>query len=341
MGIEIDEIDATTASEETLLQMHELFVAQDAEIYPDDPAMPPEQRLASWRNTPDHMTVRRWLLRDDGQLVAAASVSMNEIDNRDVGLARFDVRADRRRMGHATRLAGPVLAALEEGDRSSIIIDSPEGSPWESKLAAIGMKKALVDRESRLLVDNINWDLMNEWIERASERAIDYELLFVETPIPEQLLQKWCDLMLVMNTAPLEGLELEDFSMSPDKWRNIERSDLAQGGHLEGFVAVHKPTDAWVGVSEIFFLDRQPDRAYQGDTGVDPAHRNKGLGRWLKAASIKSFLERHPDVTRIDTENAGSNEPMLNINIEMGYKPLHVNYAWQGDVATVRERLGL
>jgi mycothiol synthase len=341
MGIEIVEIDATAAPEVSLLEMHEFFVAQDAEVYPDDPAMPPAQRLASWRNIPDHRTVRWWLLREAGEIVAAASVSMDEIDNRDVGLARFNVRSYRRRRGHATRLVKPVLDALEESGRSSIIIDSPEGSPWESKLAAAGMKKALVDRESRLLVENIDWDLMNEWIERASERANDYELLFVETPVPEDLLQKWCDLMLVMNTAPLEGLELEDFSMSPEKWRDIERSDLAQGGHLEGFIAVHEPTGAWVGLSEIFFLDHQPDRAYQGDTGVDPAHRNKGLGRWLKAVSIKSFLDRHPDVVRIDTENAGSNEPMLNINIEMGYEPLHVNYAWQGDVVTVRERLGI
>lgn len=341
MGILIEEIDTTSAPEELLVELHEFFVAQDSEIYPDDPPTPVELRLASWRNVPDHMTVRRWILRENSDLVAAASVSMNEIDNRDVGLARFNVRADNRRQGFATRLAGPVFDALEEGKRSSIIIDVLEGSPWELKLAALGMKKALADKKSRLLTADIDWDLMEDWIERASERAGEYELLFIETPIPDERLQKWCDLMLVMNTAPLEGLELEDFTMSPEKWRNIEQADLAQGAHLEGLIAVHKPTGDWVGLSEIIFLEKQPEQAYQGDTGVDPSHRNKGLGRWLKAASIKSFMERRPDVKRIDTENAGSNEPMLSINIEMGYKPLHVNYAWQGDVATVREAAGL
>ena len=61
----------------------------------------------------------------------------------------------------------------------------------------------------------------------------------------------------------------------------------------------------------------------------------------MKAAMLKRFVAAHPETERIDTENAGSNEPMLNINIEMGYRPLHVNNAWQGDTAGVRAGLGL
>jgi hypothetical protein len=30
---------------------------------------------------------------------------------------------------------------------------------------------------------------------------------------------------------------------------------------------------------------------------------------------------------------------MLNINVEMGFRPVHIAHAWQGDLATVRERL--
>jgi hypothetical protein len=45
-------------------------------------------------------------------------------------------------------------------------------------------------------------------------------------------------------------------------------------------------------------------------------------------------------VTRVDTFNAGSNEPMLNINVAMGFRPIHLSRAWQGDLATARRRLG-
>jgi hypothetical protein len=30
---------------------------------------------------------------------------------------------------------------------------------------------------------------------------------------------------------------------------------------------------------------------------------------------------------------------MLNINIAMGFEPIHLSHAWQGDLATARERL--
>jgi hypothetical protein len=48
-----------------------------------------------------------------------------------------------------------------------------------------------------------------------------------------------------------------------------------------------------------------------------------------------------PDVRRIDTFNGGSNRPMLQINVEMGFKPLLTQTVWQGELSLIRERLGL
>ncbi len=146
--------------------------------------------------------------------------------------------------------------------------------------------------------------------------------------------------MELMNTAPRESLAFDDFSMTPEKWRDIEAKDLAQGNHLAAYVAVHRPTGDWVGLSELLYQEGHPEQGQQGETAVDPVHRNKGLGRWLKAAMLERYIQDHPDVVRIDTENARSNEPMLNINYEMGYKPLRQEAAWQGDRHTIQERLG-
>ena len=37
---------------------------------------------------------------------------------------------------------------------------------------------------------------------------------------------------------------------------------------------------------------------------------------------IKRFVSEFPEMEKIETGNAGSNEPMLNINIQMGFKPV-------------------
>ena len=55
---------------------------------------------------------------------------------------------------------------------------------------------------------------------------------------------------------------------------------------------------------------------------------------------IERIVAEYPAVTRIDTGNAASNESMLNINVAMGFKPVHIKQVWQGDLATARARLG-
>jgi GNAT superfamily N-acetyltransferase len=116
---------------------------------------------------------------------------------------------------------------------------------------------------------------------------------------------------------------------------------LGEKSTLHTYIAVHQPTQEYVGYTTIKTQELQPDLAWQWDTGVHPEHRNRGLGRWLKAAMIDKIVADYPAMDRVDTFNAGSNEPMLDINIAMGFKPVHLSQAWQGDLATVRERWGV
>lgn len=237
-------------------------------------------------------------------------------------------------------LATPAFDAIEEGRRPSLITDVMEGVPWESKLLELGMKKSMQEKRSRLRVADLDWSLMDSWVERASERATGYGLMFLSTPIPDEQLQKWCDVLAVMETAPREDLDFEFTTWTPGKWRDYEEKNERAGISVLGHVAVDRSTAEFVGLSDIYVKRHQPDLAWQGDTGVHPDHRNKGLGRWLKAATIKRVMEEYPEIDRVDTFNAGSNEPMLNINIEMGFRQILVINAWQGNLAVVRERLG-
>jgi len=56
---------------------------------------------------------------------------------------------------------------------------------------------------------------------------------------------------------------------------------------------------------------------------------------------LQKVRSDYPLIERVDTDNAGSNAPMLNINITLGFKPILMNHIWQGDVATIRKRLGV
>lgn len=336
---DVERIDPTTATDETLETIHDLWLIGEAEDLPDDEPMPLAQRLADIRNPHDHRLIRQWVIREDGTAAAFAGAWMDREQNTHTGHGWVLVHPDRRHRGLGRAIATPVLDTFEEEGRTTFTTDITAGRAEEAILERAGLKAAYEERRSRLTLGELDWSLMDDWITRAPERAGEYELIYLEYPLPEEFVQRVCDLFLIMNTAPREELEQEDEVMTPEMLRDIEAKQKARGRTMMIYVAAHRPSGHWAGYTTIAHQSLQPHLAWQWDTGVHPDHRNKGLGRWLKAQMIKKLHYEYPDVRMVDTENAGSNEPMLNINVAMGFKPIQISNFWQGDVATLRERL--
>ena len=339
MGFDIEQIHTPTAPESLLRELSDYYVVIEAEDMPGDPPVPLEKRIAGWRHISTHYPEVRWILRDQDGIAAAAVAAYDVHQNLENGFGRIHVHPAKRRRGYGRALASPMFDLLEDNGRTRLETWVKKDDPAEALASGLGLQKVYEDKRSRLSIADLDGDLMGEWMARAAERASEYELVYYQSPLPEEIVPKFCDLTHVMNTAPREEFEEEDEVMTPKKWRETESNVIDSKGQLHNLIAVHKPTGDFAGYTQINTQDLQPDLAWQWDTGVDPSHRNKGLGRWLKAAMIRRIVASHPDVARVDTSNAGSNEPMLNINVEMGYRPVHIAYAWQGDLATVRERL--
>ncbi len=182
------------------------------------------------------------------------------------------------------------------------------------------------------------WEVLN-WIQRAGERAADYELLSWNTVVPEEHLEAYTDLVHVMNTAPTENLDIEDFILTPEQLRHYEASNKARGVRWWAQVACHRDSGEMAGYTELFWLPHNPLLLDQGGTGVVAEHRGKGLGRWLKAANLEAARRDVPDVTSIRTGNAGSNRPMLSINGEMGFRVYKQMTFWQFDTEELGKRI--
>ena len=341
MTVRIEPVDVHSASEATLRGMYEATIDRDADFYPDDPVPSFEYHTNAWLAPGGvHRKEQHWAAFDDSSIVGAAR-AITWVDHEDSGLVVVAVRKPNRRQQVGSQLLQHCLDGLEAQGRSKLIIDAPVGSPVEPELEHLGLKKALAERLSRLALADVDWELMDQWIQKAHERAVEYDLLFMNAPLPEQHLDNWCRISDVMNSAPHEDLELEDAEMTPEKWRSIERNCEARGLALRAGAAVHRQTGEFAGLSVLMFQEHMRWLGIQDDTGVDPDHRNKGLGRLLKASMVKRFSSEFPEVEMIETGNAGTNEPMLNINIEMGFKPALFVNAWQGDIATARDALAL
>ena len=341
MAFRVETVDTRTAPEDLLREMHEYYIPLSEEELPGDPPMPYARRVADWRQIRSDQAIPRWLARVNGEIAASAVAWMNLEQNLDNGFGWIYVRPADRGQGLCRTLATALLDHLEEQGRTRFDTYVREGDPAEELCERAGLKPVYREKRSRLVVAEIDLVMMRTWIERAAERASDYELLELQTPFPEEVIDGYCDLQFQMNTAPIEDMEIEDEVLTPEIWREQEEQTKASFHDLLTYVAVHRPTGEFVGSTSIQTDQLQPDLAWQWETVVHPDHRNKGLGRLLKASMIERVVRDWPRVERIDTYNAGSNEPMMNINLAMGFQPIQITNVYQGDLATVREHLSM
>jgi GNAT superfamily N-acetyltransferase len=341
MSSHIEFVDTRVVPEETLVALHDLNVVWDDEMLPGDPPTPLAQRLVDWRHLLDFEGAHHWVMWKGPEIVATSGLYLDLVQNLENAFGWVYVHPHHRGARHGRAMATEMLQFAQDDGRTRFACAVNEGAAEEALLARAGLKPAYREKVSRLDFRALDWALMESWIDRATERASDYELLFMKSPVDEKYLGAFCELMGVMNTAPREDYVEEEETMTPEMWRDIENKMIARGREILTYVARHTPSGRFAGYTNVAYKNLQPDLVEQWDTGVDPAHRNLGLGRWVKAAMALYLRENYPGVERIDTENAGSNAPMLSINVEMGFKPILVQNVWQGDLATVRENLSV
>ena len=100
-----------------------------------------------------------------------------------------------------------------------------------------------------------------------------------------------------------------------------------------------RATGKLAGYTDVAWNPNRPHQLEQWATGIFPRFRNRGLGRWLKAAMLEKVIRERPQVTLVRTGNADSNAPMLHINWELGFKPYFSESVWQVETSRVHDYL--
>ena len=191
------------------------------------------------------------------------------------------------------------------------------------------------ERVSTLDVIAVDREMMATWIERRTDRAADVELVRWIGRCPDEHLDAWIVSRTAMNDAPTDDLDINTWKIDADDIREDEASREALGTRFMNLFAIDTVGDA-VGHTMIHVNPYRPPASWQWDTVVLAHHRRRGIGRWLKAEMWRWLRDAEPEVTRLATGNAMSNDPMLAINAGMGFAGLAVFGAWQAPVATYR-----
>jgi GNAT superfamily N-acetyltransferase len=313
-----------------------------SEILPDDPPQTAEQAAAAIRNSPARVRHITFRVRDaGGALVANATSQLDpEDDNPDVLFAGINVLPGHRRHALGARLLDALVDVAREEGKTRLLGATYAGVPaGPSFVEAIGGEAKQAAHVNHLPLAEVDRPMLEGWVAEAATRAAEYELIGWDGPVPDDHLANWLDLVVVMNTAPQDDLELNDFTLTAEQVRDAERQAAAMGLEHWTLVARHRPTGEWAGFHDVSWDPHQPEFVYVGATGVEPPHRGHALGKWLKAAMTLRILDERPDVTHVRTGNADSNDAMLGINRLMGYRPLLGQTIWEVPLASAEQWL--
>lgn len=303
------------------------------EATPEDPPTPVEAALAAQKTIPERVRRRSFRVRDDsGDLVASAGfrVDPEHDDNPDIMWVGPSVLAEHRRRGVGSRLLAELVALARVEGRTRFVGGTNSRVPaGEAFAVALGAESKQREHVNQLLIADVDRAQLEKWRDEGPSRAADYELLTIDGRIPDEYADAYVDLVLVMNTAPRDDLKVNDFTFTVAELREGETQRASYGGEYWAVIACRKSDGGFAGFHDMGFTPWEPETAWVNSTGVRPEHRGHALGKWLKAAMTLRVMGEKPAVTAIRTGNADSNDAMLGINREMGYKPFISATTWE------------
>jgi mycothiol synthase len=337
-NITIRPIDIRNISDQDARVSHEMRVALAAERVPDDPAPKWEDSEAQFRSIPPFVDIWMWFVEKDGQVIGSGDIGVMRTDeNQHLGQFSIKLLPEARRQGIGKQLLGEIVAVAEAENRTLLMSDTASTVPaGVAFMERIGASVGLESHVNQLKLAEIPTGLLDTWI---ADLAEGFTPCLWEGPYPEENIQEVIDLFDIFNTVPRGSLQMEDFKLTEEQLRYQEESRIKRGVERWSLHLRDNETGKIAGLTELLWNPHKPTFAHQGITAVWPQYRGKRLGRWLKAELLKKLIAERPDVTIVRTENADSNDAMLKINTELGFKPYLAEHVWQVRTETVKAYL--
>jgi mycothiol synthase len=308
-----------------------------AEQWPEDSPFALEEVIGNLRFAPPLADTSFWVAWQKESIMGRARLSMYRTEqNRH--LADFDIAVlpSMRRRGVAKQLLQLCAEQAHRQNRRLLQTHTDAAVPSGGAfLKRLGARMGMASHTNQLNLAQLDRGLIRRWQERAPTG--EFELGMWKGSYPEVEIEAVVELVKVMNTEPRDDLELEDWHWTAEHLRQWQTSLRQRKVEQWTMYARESATGRFAGYTEVFWNPYHPENLQQGDTGVFPQYRNRGLGRWLKAAMLEKVLRERPQVKRMRTGNADSNAPMLKINRELGFTPYKSWNTWQVELSQVLE----
>ncbi|MFW9855056.1 MAG: GNAT family N-acetyltransferase [Candidatus Thorarchaeota archaeon] len=303
------------------------------ELNPDDPLPAREVVKKEFYLPNPDLRHSRWIvfMPDRTQVIGYGRVSVYKEsspayeENKHVAFGALFIDAQHRRNKIGTQLLDTLVPAVMKEFKTVFQVTAlnPGGIAF---CEAFGGLSALTEEESRLKIEEVDWEMIRKWREEGPRRAPGVTIEKFET-VDETDIVNYCNLYTeVLNQVPKGETEWED--KETPKTRREREDREKQLGTIWTTMITREKDGAISGLTETTFRSDRSSLLYQGLTGVREKYRGRGLGKWLKAEMLTFTKNNLPSVRSVATDFAVTNDPMISINRRLGFRfyKKHVEY---------------
>jgi GNAT superfamily N-acetyltransferase len=333
----IEQFDAQI-DDDRLAACHQIIVSGHAEDDPNVPAVTWRRLLAWWRYGFASEPVETWLATDDDlHPIGCYLLWLPERENRQNAMISLNVARDRRRQGLGTALLGHAAGQAEQAGRTLLMADSRVSAPGTAFAQACAARAGIQELRRVLRVDADLLARVPGLRASAEQHAAGYSLRSWSGMTPADLLDQASALHNAMEDAPHDA-SFEPLRWDADRLRQEEQQDIEAGMRINSVAALADGSGEMAALTQVYIDDPdQADWANQGITAVTRAHRGHRLGMLVKTAMLQRLSELEPQIRAVETGNAASNQHMIAVNEQLGFRVTDTFQNWDIEVAAARK----
>jgi RimJ/RimL family protein N-acetyltransferase len=306
--------------------MRGCYDVMSAAQHTDDPVVPPMSfgefslyLCRGWDQTPGEA----WTAVDgEGAVIGYYRIELPDLENRGNAYAGPVVHPGRRRRGTGRELLRHEGTRAAANGRSLFSSEIIAGTAGEAFAQAVGAKLDQEEVRRIQYLADIAPGTTAALRRSAEQAAAGYSLVSWAGDIPDEYLAGMAEVFNAFNDAP-HGEHEEPELWDADRVRTRTGASL-RAGVVRGYsVAALRDVDGQLAAfTGVVINPEAPEWGFQGLTAVTRPHRGHRLGLLVKTAMLELLAEAEPKLDKIQTGNAASNQHMIAVNEQLGYRVL-------------------
>jgi GNAT superfamily N-acetyltransferase len=247
-------------------------------------------------------------------------VGLPDLENRDKAFGGPVVHPGLRRRGIGRELLRHEKVRAEAHGRSLFGAVAAAGSAGDAFAQAHGARLDLVEVRRIQHLREIAPGTVATLRAAAEQAAAGYALVSWTGDIPDEYRGAMAEVFNAFNDAP-HGENEEPANWDAGRVRErVGISERLGVVRAHSIAAIAIATGEIAAYSQVVVNPEQPTWGFQQLTAVTRPHRGHRLGLLTKTAMLELLASAEPEIERIETGNAASNEHMIAVNEQLGYR---------------------